>query len=207
MNKERVMNKEIARELVSMARELVAGGGAGIEFKVTDMELDDGLAVLDSSKEIYQIPDFSAKITEFDAEGYDDGERSVNGNAIFKPCTIEAQNKRYIGGLIYKFIFDSVSEDFNIYEENFEDFKSYYEAVERLMPEKIDCGPDLAYPSKMVMAGWTRGELDGLYFEDLGDYVWVETNDGHSDTFEADFNLDADFSSGGKRWFRETFLS
>lgn len=78
-------NKIIAKELLKVARMLKAGGGAGIEFKITDLGMpfpNKCKAIVKGGKVVKMTSLKKPVILKFDAQGYADGMFDVKGSLL-----------------------------------------------------------------------------------------------------------------------------
>lgn len=200
-------NAKTAERIKRIARNLVAGGGAGIEFLIKkSIGSVDYRVTADYDERNGKFVNIKVDrtgsnlaITSFSAEGYYDGMSNVDGRRVFSSVEID-------DGAVK----DAVAEDLGYAADEMEDDD---DLIQRLKDGiKCSCeikeGPE-AGTSVCIFAGWTRGTLkEGDTIEFINDlelhydgglYGYWNTTDINEVT------VTATLSENGEYWYKDVF--
>ena len=199
-------NIKIAKELVKLAKILVAGPGAGIEFKIkessgesvyhTTVSLNDDGSVDTIESELVSN---NIAIDKFDAHGYYDGASDADGKTLLKDVEIE-NAEDYISDAI-RFFFK--------HPENCS--KETQESIVETLKEGVDVKVFLNYDAitNCMFGGYSRPRLtEGSVIEfqngidvifDDSDCFWLNDN-----TVEG--KVTAKLTAEGATWYDYEFM-
>ena len=193
---------KIARELIRIAKELKAGGGAGIDFRLKEFGDNDLIyqLVFDGSSITLKEVEGSIVPEKFSAFGYADGDDDVGA----------------------KYVFSNIEIDFDDVCESVKDFVSYYESkdwfVEALKKgnvyAEVSAIEENGSDRSILFAGWTRGILktgDVVTFRhDCRVTLYLKHEDSREENIESvNYTMDFDgtLSENGADWYYDTFIA
>ena len=184
------MNKKlIAKELLKISKKLIAGPGAGIKVTATDVVgkliytgiIKNGKFTLNEHPKVIK----KLFIESFDAKGYYDGMRDVNGKKVFSKCYL---NKKNLYAL-EDFINGIVDETIDDYEDG---------------EIEIDVNFSPTNYSGTIGGGYSRSKLKAGNEIEFPVLVEVYTDNGDFDETN-EINISGVLSSTGESWYEDIF--
>lgn len=176
--------------IAKIARKIVAGGGAGIDFTIQD---DDGKisCVIQGTPEKWEIikKESTFKITRFNAEGYQDGMNNVNGERVFKEVDVDN---------VFEDAKESIDEIISYYSDD-EDFLEDLANGIKINFDAVDAN------SSMLFAGWVRGKLTEDSEIEFNETFEVWSQDWSFQNLTFDSSVIATLSKTGENWYEDVF--
>lgn len=173
-----------------IARKIIAGGGAGIDFRIFDT--DGSIScVIQGTPENWRIigKENTFEIIKFDALGYNDGMSDVSGAKVFKSIYVDnvfADAKDYIENTVEYF-----SDNEQFVDDLREGIKIKFDAVDN--------------NSSIAFAGWVRGVLkQGSHIEFNEDFeMYSDKWFMNDEVFNS--SVIATLSKTGEEWYQDVF--
>lgn len=190
----RTSRRKIASRLIKMAKRLLAGGGAGIRFKINEFSGFIKPFRISGNADKWNessLPDImkSMVIDSFDAIGYQDGMENVSGEVVFSK--VEADRNE-----IYDAIMGMISD--NISDETFAEALKKGEVNVEINPEKSS--------ESIMFGGYARGSLKKGDVIDFKHQFEVVLDWNHYfDTQSFDFTIYGTLSEKGEYWYEDVF--
>ena len=184
-----VEKMRIANIAKKIAKQIQAGGGAGISFETTDTECDLKIFAKGDIDNCQFTTSGSLKILQFNAHGYDDGMSNVNGELIFSDIDCS-------------YVFDDAIA--TIKEEIFQKYRDDEDFIDQLKENGIQF--DLyvyEQGSTMYSAGWIRGTLEKN--DDLELQFEFEIDSQYSNYNYFCSKVFAKISEIGQNWYKDVF--
>lgn len=184
-----VEKMRIANIAKKIAKQIQAGGGAGIGFETTDTDCDLKIFAKGDIDNCQFTTSGSLKILQFNAHGYDDGMSNVNGELIFSE--IDCSH-----------VFDDAIA--TIKKEIFQEHRDDEDFITQLKENGIEFYLDVyEQGSTMYSAGWIRGTLEKD--DDLELQFEFEINSQYSNYNYFCSKVFAKISEIGQNWYKEVF--
>lgn len=188
----------VSQELVKIAKSLVGGGGAGIQFTVdvsdsyeVELKYQPALLPEDGEIKIGKVKSLP-QIDSFDAEGYMDGDRNVPGRYL-KVDKVQFDDEREVIQEVEEWIRDWIVGD------------------EGYDPSDLQYGLKvyLGKVETMIFRGYVRGTLkkgDWLELEGEAEVeIMLNGKEESVRPFYTNITLWADVTSQMEDWYHETF--
>lgn len=173
-----------------IAKKICAGGGAGINFFINDTEGKINCIIKGTPGNWNIIKkESSFKITSFNAEGYDDGMKDVDGEKIFKQIFVDN-------------IFDDAKEYIDEIIEYFSDDEQFLEELQNGLKLNFDA---VDFNNSIVFGGWVRSKLvqgSEIQFNQTFE-IW--SDNWSFDGLIFDSSIIATISKIGESWYQDVF--
>ena len=173
-----------------IAKKIIAGGGAGIDFRISDTDGNIS-CVIQGTPENWRIieKENTFEIVKFDALGYDDGMSDVSGTKVFKSIYVDN-------------IFDDAKDYIENTVEYYSDNEQFLDDLQEGIKIKFNAVDN---NSSITFAGWLRGTL-----KQNSDIEFNEDFEMYSDKWLMDnevFNSSviATLSKTGEEWWKDVF--
>lgn len=205
------MNKneriEIANNLVKIAKELQAGGGSGVDMKIIETDgfecyfvkavhNENGFEITEMTKK----PESSFKIKKFDALGYDDGMRDVNGEKVFKKASIDSN-------AIKEHLIKQLEDCFENLDEVYLD--DLYDMMEEGITVKVVVADGHASTSTMF-GGFQKPVLTEGSTIEFKNTISISSDEDTAELLSGDYDdakIVGVLNSFGEKWYVDVFKS